>query len=106
MGRKPLLAAATLDLLGLTLPIYLLICRGGPVGLLPTRVRASGLAITYGVGSALFGGTAPFMATLLVQRTGNPVLPAYYATAVILAAAIAVLPMGETAFRPLDADDA
>jgi hypothetical protein len=42
---------------------------------------------------------------LLIQRTGNPLLPAWYTTAVVLAAAIAVLLTGETAFRPLDADD-
>ena len=28
--------------------------------------------ITYGVASALFGGTAPLVNALLVQRTGNP----------------------------------
>lgn len=33
MGRKPLLAAATIGLLVLTLPVYLLVRRGGPVGL-------------------------------------------------------------------------
>lgn len=32
VGRKPLLAAVTLSLLGLTVPIYLLIRQGGPVG--------------------------------------------------------------------------
>jgi MFS transporter, MHS family, proline/betaine transporter len=128
VGRRPLLAAATLGLLGLTLPIHLLIRQGGLVGLplgylvlgaalscfvlpsflselFPTRVRSSGLAITYGLGSALFGGTAPFVDTLLVQRTGNPLVPAYYATTVALLAAIGVLLIGETAFRPLDADE-
>jgi MFS transporter, MHS family, proline/betaine transporter len=128
VGRRPLLAAATIGLLGLTLPIYLLIRQGGPVGLplgylvlgaalacfvlpsflcelFPTRVRSSGLAITYGLGSALFGGTAPFVDTLLVQRTGNPLLPAYYATAVTLLAAVAVLLIRETAFQPLDAGE-
>jgi MFS transporter, MHS family, proline/betaine transporter len=71
--------------------------------LFPTRVRSSGLAITYGLGSALFGGTAPLVGALLTQRTGNPLLPAYYATTMALVAAIAVLPMRETAFQPLDA---
>ena len=127
VGRRPLLAAATIGLLGLTLPIHLLVRRDGPVGLplgylvlgtalgcfvlpsflselFPTRVRSSGLAVTYGLGSALFGGTAPFVNTLLVQRTGNPLLPAYYVTAVALLAAIGVLLIGETAFKPLDAD--
>jgi MHS family proline/betaine transporter-like MFS transporter len=73
--------------------------------LFPTRVRSSGQAITYGVASALFGGTAPLVNALLVQRTGNPFLTAWYTTAVVLAAAMAVLLTGETAFRPLDADD-
>jgi MHS family proline/betaine transporter-like MFS transporter len=95
VGRRPLLAAATIGLLGLTLPVHLLVRRGGPVG----------LPITYGLGSALFGGTAPFMDTLLVQRTGNPLLPAYYATTVALLAAIGILLIGETAFQPLDADE-
>ena len=51
-------------------------------------------------GVALFGGTAPFLATLLVRRTGNPVTPAFYAVAV----AVAALLTRETAFRPLDTD--
>ena len=126
VGRKPLLAAGTLALLVLTVPAYLLITRGGAVGLLfgyllvgsalscmvlpsflselfPTPVRSTGLAVTYGLASALFGGTAPFLATLLVQRTGNLLVPAYYATAVTLAAAIGALLARETAFQPLDA---
>jgi MFS transporter, MHS family, proline/betaine transporter len=126
VGRRPLLAAATIGLLGLALPVYLLIRQGGPVGLplgylalglalscfvlpsflselFPTRVRSSGLAITYGLGSAVFGGSAPLAAALLTQRTGNPQFPAYYATAMALVAAIGVLLMRETAFEPLDA---
>jgi hypothetical protein len=43
--------------------------------------------------------------TLLAQRTGNPLLPAYYATTVALLAAIGILLIGETAFQPLDADE-
>jgi MHS family proline/betaine transporter-like MFS transporter len=128
VGRKPLLAAATIGLLGLTLPSYLLVLRAGPVGmplaylglgaalgcfvlpsflseLLPTPVRSSGLAITYGVGSALFGGTAPFAHALLTQRTGNPLIPAFYATAVLFLAAIALAWVKETAFQSLDADE-
>jgi MHS family proline/betaine transporter-like MFS transporter len=127
IGRKPLLVAGTLVLLVVTLPAFLLIRRAGPftlplgyalVGLplgclavvpsflaelFPTPIRSSALAITYGLGSALFGGTAPFLATLLVQRTGNPVAPVYYAAAVTVAAAVGALLARETAFQPLDA---
>ena len=128
IGRKPLLATGTLALLVLTVPAYLLIRGAGPVGLplgyllvgvalsclvlptflselFPTPVRSTGLAVTYGLASALFGGTAPFLATLLVQRTGNPLVPAYYATAVTLAAFIGALLVKETAFQPLDAEE-
>jgi MFS transporter, MHS family, proline/betaine transporter len=124
LGRKPLLAAGTLGLLVLTVPAYLLVGWGGSAGLplgyllvglvmgcfvlptflselFPTRVRSTALSITYGLASALFGGTAPLVDTLLVRRTGIPLLPACYATAVTLPAAIAVLLAGETAFRPL-----
>jgi MFS transporter, MHS family, proline/betaine transporter len=128
IGRKPLLAVGALALLVLTVPAYLLITRGGTAGLLlgyllvgsamsclvlpsflselfPTPLRSTGLAVTYGLASALFGGTAPFLATLLVQRTGNLLVPAYYATAVSLAAFIGALSARETAFQPLDREE-
>jgi hypothetical protein len=43
--------------------------------------------------------------TLLVQRIGNPLLPAYYVTAAALLAAIGALLTRETAFQPLDAGE-
>jgi MFS transporter, MHS family, proline/betaine transporter len=127
VGRRPLLAAGTVGLLVLTVPAYLLIRRAEPAGLLlgyllvglavscfvlpsflselfPTEVRSTALALTYGLASALVGGTAPLLDTLLVQRTGNPLVPAWYAMAVTLAAAVGVLLTRETAFRPLEAD--
>jgi MFS transporter, MHS family, proline/betaine transporter len=39
--------------------------------LFPTRLRYSGLSLTYGLASALIGGTAPALATVLVRRTGD-----------------------------------
>jgi MHS family proline/betaine transporter-like MFS transporter len=111
VGRRPPLIAGTVGLLLVVLPAFLLIRRAGPVGLVvgyllvalpfsclvvvpaylaelfPTPVRSTALAITYGLGTALFGGTAPFLATFVVRSTGNPVLPVVYAR--------------ETAFQPL-----
>jgi MFS transporter, MHS family, proline/betaine transporter len=124
VGRRPLLAAGTLGLLTLTVPAYLLVHRAGPVGLplgylligaaiscfvlpsflselFPTRVRSTALSLTYGLASALLGGTAPLLDTLLVQRTGNPLAPAWYAIAVTVPAAAGLLLTRETAFRPL-----
>jgi MHS family proline/betaine transporter-like MFS transporter len=127
VGRKPLLTAGTVGMLVLVLPAYLLILDAGPVSLplgyllaglpigcfvlpsfvselFPTAVRSTALAVTYGLPSALVGGTAPFVNLLLVERTGDPLGPAYYATAVTLAAAVGLVLVRETAFQPLDAD--
>ncbi len=46
--------------------------------LFPTRVRASGISMSYNVAMALFQGTTPLIATLLIGRTGNPISPAYW----------------------------
>jgi len=39
--------------------------------LLPTRVRATGIAVGYNVAVAVFGGSAPYIATWLISRTGS-----------------------------------
>ena len=129
LGRRPHLIAGTVALLLAIFPAFLLIRGAGPVGvtigyvlvalplsclavvvpslteLFPTRLRSTALAITYGLGTALFGGTAPLLATVLVRRTGNPVAPAIYAVVVTAAAVVAAMASRETAFQPLDAAD-
>ncbi|CAB3782159.1 MFS transporter [Pararobbsia alpina] len=45
---------------------------------LPMRVRASGLAISYALQAALFGGTAQFIVTGLIKWTGDPMSAAWY----------------------------
>jgi MFS transporter, MHS family, proline/betaine transporter len=125
MGRRPLLFAGLVTLLLLMVPVTALLLRGEPRGLVlgysllglalgtlvpstflaelfPTRLRYSGLSFTYGLASALFGGTAPALATFLVRRTGAPLSPAWYATALTVVAVACVLLAPETADRPLD----
>jgi MHS family proline/betaine transporter-like MFS transporter len=46
--------------------------------LIPSRVRCSGLAFGYNLAMALFGGTAPLIATLLVKATGWNAAPGLY----------------------------
>lgn len=48
------------------------------------RVRYTGMAIGYNVGTVLAGGTAPYIAAFLVQRTGNLLSPAFFVMAVCL----------------------
>ncbi|PMS33388.1 MHS family proline/betaine transporter-like MFS transporter [Trinickia symbiotica] len=45
---------------------------------LPARVRASGVATSYALGVALFGGTAQFIVTALIEWTGDPISAAWY----------------------------
>ena len=68
--------------------------------LFPTAVRATGVALTYGVATAAFGGTAPLVATLLASAGAAWVVPAYLTAVAGLALAAAVT-AGETAFRKL-----
>ncbi|MFI5586449.1 MFS transporter [Amycolatopsis sp. NPDC051758] len=54
--------------------------------LYPTGVRFSGMALPYNVAYAIFGGTAPLVSELLVNRTGSLIAPAIYASVVALIA--------------------
>jgi MFS transporter, MHS family, proline/betaine transporter len=51
---------------------------GVAADLFPTRIRFSGVAISFNLAFSIFSGIAPLAATLLVARTGSPVGPAYY----------------------------
>ncbi len=41
-------------------------------------VRYSALSIAFNVSVSLFGGTTPLVTAWLVERTGDPLVPAYY----------------------------
>lgn len=46
--------------------------------LLPTRVRSTGIALGYNIPVAVFGGSAPFIASWLIQQTGDVSSPAWF----------------------------
>lgn len=46
--------------------------------LLPTRIRSTGIAVAYNIPVAVFGGSAPFISTWLIQRTGDITSPWYF----------------------------
>ncbi|MBI0384473.1 MFS transporter, partial [Streptomyces albiflaviniger] len=48
------------------------------------RVRYTGMAIGYNIGTVLAGGTAPYIATFLVDKTGNLLSPAFFVMLVCL----------------------
>jgi MFS transporter, MHS family, proline/betaine transporter len=55
--------------------------------LFPTRIRFSGVALSFNIAFTLFSGMAPLVATTLIRATGNPAAPA----ALIAGAAILAL---------------
>ncbi|WP_421014457.1 MFS transporter, partial [Glutamicibacter creatinolyticus] len=84
-----ILLGAMLTLNDGTLPSYL-------AEMFPTRVRYSGFAVSFNLSNALFGGTAPFMATLLIAASGNLLAPGWYLMAAAVVSLIAVACSVET----------
>jgi MHS family proline/betaine transporter-like MFS transporter len=126
IGRKPMLLTGSIAFALLSYPLFLLlntgsltaaiaahaglaaiesvfVCASLAAGaeLFATRVRSSGYSIGYNVSVAVFGGTAPYVATWLVSRTGNDLAPAYYVIAAAVITFLTVLTMRETARKPL-----
>ena len=56
--------------------------------LFPTRLRTTGLSISYAFGAAIFGGFAPFISAWLIEVTGSKSAPSFY---IIFAAIISLV---------------
>ena len=125
-GRKTMLVSASVLFLLLTFPLFGMLGNPSLVVILmiqiafgailamndgtlpcflaeifPTRVRFSGFAFSFNLANALFGGTAPFIATWLIQLTGNKMAPAWYLLAAAGVALVAMLASRETAHKAL-----
>ncbi|KAA9163290.1 MHS family MFS transporter [Amycolatopsis acidicola] len=113
IGRKPMLFAGAVWLVLAAYPAFKLAASGSFAGayfgqlliaigsaltasacfvtvleLFPTAVRGAGHAISYNLGNALFGGTAPLIAEALISGFGSPIAPAFY---VLLIAALGIV---------------
>ncbi|MFF2197807.1 MFS transporter [Streptomyces sp. NPDC058157] len=67
----------------------------------PARVRAAGIGFPYSLTVALFGGTAPYLGTLL-QDLGRPGLFPWYVAVLCLCSSAVYLRLPESAHAPLD----
>lgn len=127
-GRRPMVLTCALFNLVFDYPLFMLAVRGGTFASLaaalaivavfqsfytgvipsilsemfPTRVRFTGLSVSYGFAVVLFGGFAPLISTGLVALTGNPLAPAFYVMAGGAASAVAILTMREHLNAPLE----
>lgn len=102
-GRRKVLMLTALGYLAVAYPAFTLLQQGdwgsivlgqavmavvvgfyiGPVPALlveifPTRVRYSGMSLSYNIAAATFGGTAPMVCQWLINTTGNVYAIAYY----------------------------
>jgi len=61
----------------------------------PTRVRSTGIAVSYNIAVMIFGGFAPYMVTHLVDYTGTPVAAGGYVLVTALVGVAAFVYMRE-----------
>jgi MFS transporter, MHS family, proline/betaine transporter len=126
VGRRPVLIASCLGYIALTYPLFLMASSGtlvwcwvmqltlvmflslyagaGPATyaeIFPTRVRYTALSIGYNFAVAVFGGFAPYIATLLIDVSGFKLAPTAYVIAAAVVSLAILLRARETAFSPL-----
>ena len=58
------------------------------VEIFPTSVRFTGVALSYNLAAAIFGGTAPMVAMLLTKFTGDNYAISYYLIVLALLSSI------------------
>lgn len=97
MGVSAMGALAGFVLLGLLYVPQLATISATFPAMFPTHVRFAGFAIAYNVSTSLFGGTAPVVNSLLINATGNLLMPAYVMMASCAVGMIALLFIDETA---------
>ncbi len=126
IGRKVALISASVLFIILTVPLFALLDDATLTGIIliqiafgilltvndgtlpcflteifPTRVRYSGFAFSFNTAQAFLGGTAPLIATFLIEVTGSKLAPAWYLVAIAAVSLIAMRGAKETAGKPL-----
>jgi MHS family proline/betaine transporter-like MFS transporter len=128
IGRKPLLLAGALGIALFAWPLFRMMQRqdvfalmlvgqmgfailismfAGPEAAAAAEafrrhVRCSGVALSHNLCMALLGGTAPMVATYLIERTQHDMSPALYLMGAAVVSALFVLSLAETARLPLE----
>lgn len=129
IGRKPVIITGSIALILTIYPIFLALqsmnytlailsqiafsaiigVYMGPVPtllveLFPTRVRFTGVALSYNLSAAIFGGTAPMIGAALYKFTGDKLALSYYLTALAIFCLIVISFYKETYKNNLAAD--
>jgi MFS family permease len=118
IGRKKVMMSAMLVVILLTFPLLHLLqntdssliakgiavlVAGAAIGMIagpgpamlaemfPTRVRYTGLGLSYSLSNAVFSGCAGLIITSLIKQTGNLDIPAYYVVATCVVSLFALM---------------
>lgn len=78
MGQSFALAILGFVVLGIMLLLQLGTISATFPAMFPGHVRYAGMAVSYNVATAAFGGTAAFVNAALIDATGNNLMPAFY----------------------------
>ena len=115
-GRKPVMLCAVVALLILVIPCFHILAQSRSVEALwivtgvlsagvqiaavavltmitetlPSSVRSIGLGTIYALAITIFGGSAQYMISLLVETTGSALAPGFYMTAALAVGALAM----------------
>ncbi len=90
-----------LMLLGMALACFTSTMPSTLPALFYTPIRYSALSIAFNISVSLFGGTTPLVTAWLVEKTGDPLVPAYYMMAAAVIGILTMLTVRETAGQPL-----
>lgn len=125
LGRRRVLLSASITMFVLAVPAFMLLSEGFFIGTFvlvimgatltlndgvlpsylseqfPTRIRYSGFAVSFNMANALFGGSAAFMATLLISLSGSTLAPAWMLMTAAVIAFVSVLISRETSYEDL-----
>ena len=126
IGRKPLLLLSAGAIIIFAMPLFNLLwhpMRSAPllgqisiallIGLFdgaspaaaaeafPASIRCTGVGIAHNLTMALLGGTAPLVATYLIDKTDNEMIPPMYLMAAAFVSLIFTFTLKETSKRPL-----
>src|SRR5205085_222715 len=64
---------------------------------LPPHIRSGAVATIYAFAISIFGGSTQFVIKLLIDRTHNPLAPAYYWTGAAVLGLVAMILVTESA---------
>jgi MHS family proline/betaine transporter-like MFS transporter len=126
VGRKPVMYTGSIMLVAVSIPMFMLVFQGGylpvyfgtlPMGLMlvcfmstepsslptlfPTNVRQGATAVGFNLSVSAFGGTTPLIASVLVNKTANLMVPAYILIVAGIVGIVSVYFFPEPVGKPL-----